>query len=264
MKKMFFSFCAMSLLLSFPAAAQLDLKKAKEDLKKKEEEIIKKAKEEDVVKKATDLVKGEKPLTNDEVVQGLKEALSIGSQHAADSVAKPNGFYKNPALKIPFPPEAKDIKAKLIKLGMQKQVDKFELTLNQAAEEAAKEAAPIFLDAIKNMSVADGFQILRGADTAATHYLKDSTSKALHGKFKPVVIKATKKVELTKYWNPLATKYNKIPGVKKQNPDLDEYVTQRAMAALFQLVAAEELKIRKDPLARVTDLLKKVFGSEKK
>ena len=145
---------------------------------------------------------------------------------------------------------------------MQDQVDKFELTLNRAAEEAAKEAAPIFIDAVKNMSISDGFAILKGDSTAATEYLREKTSAQLKVKFKPVIHNAIEKVEVTKYWNPIITTYNKIPFVEKMNPDLEEYVTQKAMDGLFLMLAQEEAKIRKDPAARVTDLLKRVFGNQ--
>jgi hypothetical protein len=134
------------------------------------------------------------------------------------------------------------------------------MTLNRAAEEAAKDAAPIFLKAITSMSIGDGFSILKGGDNAATTYLKDKTNAELMEKFKPVVANALQKVQITKYWNPLMTKYNSLPMTSKVNPNLEDYVTKKAIEGLFKLVADEELKIRKDPGARVTDILKKVFG----
>jgi hypothetical protein len=204
---------------------------------------------------------GNKALSNEEVVSGLKEALTVGSNKSGEKASKVDGFYKNPAIKIPFPPEAKQMETTLKNVGMTKQVDAFTMNLNRAAEEAAKDAAPIFVAAIKSMSVADGFSILKGADNAATKYLKDKTTNDLTVKFKPIVEAALKKVAITKYWTPLATAYNKIPGTKKQNPNLEAYVTGKALEGLFKLVADEELKIRKDPAARVTDILKKVFGS---
>src|SRR6185369_2079888 len=136
-------------------------------------------------------------------------------------------------------------------------VDEFILTINRAAEEAAKQAAPVFIDAVKKMTITDGLQILKGNDTAATGYLKKTTSPQLHDSFKPVIKSATQKVEVTKYWNPLVTAYNKIPFVTRLNPDLEEYITQRGLTGLFYLVSLEETKIRKDPAARVTDILKK-------
>lgn len=203
----------------------------------------------------------EKPLTNDEVINGLKEALTVGTNNSTAFASKVDGFYKNPSLFIVFPPEAQKVKDWAIKMGMSAQVDKFEMTLNRAAEEAAKDAAPVFVNAIKGMSIGDGFAILKGADNAATQYLIDKTSAELKQKFTPVVQTAIDKVELTKYWNPIITAYNKVPLVQKQNPDLTAYVTDKAMQGLFKLIAEEELKIRKDPVARVTDILKRVFGS---
>ena len=200
-------------------------------------------------------------LTNSEVIRGLKEALSIGARNAAGKASRFNGFYKNPRIKIPFPPEAQKVKTTVEALGMRKQVDKFVETLNRAAEEAAKKAAPIFLDAITGMTIQDGFQILNGPDDAATAYLKKRTTAPLTREFKPVVRRAIKKVQVTKYWNPIATRYNQVPFVKKVNPDLDDYVTKRALAGLFKLIASEEKKIRKNPAARVTEILRKVFGS---
>jgi hypothetical protein len=199
-------------------------------------------------------------LSNDEIVSGLKEALNVGSRNASGSASKRDGFLKNPAIKIPFPNEAKIVESKARQLGMGSQVDRFVTTLNRAAEEASKEAAPVFMDAIKTMTINDGVNILRGGDNAATNYLKGRTSAELTTKFSPIVKRAINKVELTKHWKPIITKYNKIPGVKKMNPDLDRYVTEKTLEGLFKLLADEEAKIRRDPVARVTDLLRKVFG----
>lgn len=204
---------------------------------------------------------GTPALSNDEVIRGLKDALTVGTNNSTGIASKVDGFYKNPKLFIPFPPQAKDVKDKMDALGMKPQTDKFVMTLNRAAEEAAKNAAPIFVTAVKGMSIGDGFAILKGGDNAATQYLKNKTSAELVTKFTPVVKAALDKVQVTKYWKPIITKYNKIPLVKKQNPDLTAYVTDRAIAGLFLLIAEEELKIRKDPAARVSDILQKVFGS---
>lgn len=202
-----------------------------------------------------------KPLSNQEIIDGLKQALSIGSQNASGSASKTDGYFRHPLIKIPFPPQAEKMEKKLRSLGMDKQVDEFVMTMNRAAEEAAKQAAPIFVDAVKSMTITDGINILKGKDTAATNYLRQKTSLSLHDKFKPVILSATQKVDVTKYWNPLITTYNKLPFVDRLNPDLDEYITQKALSGLFYLVSQEEVKIRKDPAARVTDLLKKVFGN---
>jgi len=201
------------------------------------------------------------PLTNDEVISGLRDALTVGTNNSSTFASKVDGFYKNPSLFIPFPPEAQKVKDWATKLGMNDQLDKFVMTLNRSAEEATKDAAPVFVNAIKGMSIGDGFAILKGADNAATQYLKDKTTAELRLKFTPIVQNAINKVELTKYWNPIINNYNKVPFVEKQNPDLTAYVTDRAIEGLFKLIAEEELKIRKDPIARVTDILKRVFGN---
>lgn len=214
-----------------------------------------------IIKDNTGSSTSSKGLTNDEVIRGLKEALTVGTNNSTSLASKVDGFYKNPAIFIPFPPEAQKVKDYAKQLGMTAQVNKFEMTLNRAAEEAAKNAAPIFINAVKSMSIADGFSILKGSNDAATKYLKDKTSAELIQKFKPIIQNAINKVQLTKYWNPIITTYNKVPFVQKQNPDLTAYVTDRALQGLFKLIADEELKIRKDPVARVSDILKKVFGS---
>lgn len=254
MKRILILFVLVLIGTQFPAQTLKDKLKAKADsAKKKAGNIIKK----DSTTKAPSL-------TNEEVIAGLREALTVGTNSATSLASKADGYYKNPRLFIPWPEEAKDMKEKLIKMGYQKKITEFETSLNRAAEEAAKNAAPIFIDAIKNMSIADGFAILNGSnDTAATNYLRKNTYNPLYNKFLPVVKDAIAKVKVTSYWNPLVTTYNKIPGVKKQNPNLDDYVTRKGANGLFVLVADEEAKIRKDPLARVSDLLKKVFGFKK-
>jgi len=203
---------------------------------------------------------GPAPLSNGEVISGLREALTVGTNNSTSLTSKLDGFYKNPEIFIPFPPEAIKVKEKVEALGMKDQVDKFVMTMNRAAETASTEAAPIFINAIKSMTISDGFAILRGADNAATNYLRDKTSGQLKVKFNPVVKNAIDKVEVTKYWNPVITTYNKIPFVEKKNPNLEDYITTRAMDGLFHMIEKEEKKIRKDPVARVTDILKRVFG----
>lgn len=218
-----------------------------------------------VIDKATTIVTGTTKapsLTNDEVINGLKEALNVGTNNSSGIASKADGFLKNPAIFIPWPAEAKDMKEKLIKMGMQKKVTEFETSLNRAAEEAAKKSVPVFKDAITGMSIGDGFTILNGGDTAATHYLREKTYAPLKEKFMPTVKEAVAKVKVTSYWKPLATAYNKLPGVKKQNPNLDDYVCNKAINGLMTLIKDEEAKIRKDPMAQVTDLLKKVFGKK--
>lgn len=201
-------------------------------------------------------------LTNADIIGGLKEALTIGSNNSSKKAAAVDGFFKNPLIKIPFPPEAKKVETLAKELGMTTQVNKFVMTLNRAAETAAKDAAPIFVNAVKALTINDGLQILNGGDDAATVYLRGKTEAELKVKFMPVVKKAITKVQLTRYWTPIVTKYNKIPGVIKQNPNLEDYVTTKAIEGLFKLIAQEETKIRKDPAAQVTSLLQKVFGKK--
>ena len=204
-------------------------------------------------------------LTNDEVIAGLKEALTIGIQNGANLASKTDGFFKNPAIKIPWPEEAQKMRDWASDKPIVKdKAAEVEVTMNRAAEEASKKAAPIFTDAIKGMTVSDGFEILNGPDDAATNYLKKTTTPALVSAFKPVVHDAIESVKLTSLWNPVAEKYNaaaKLMGKEQVTTDLDQYVTDRGISGLFYLVKQEEAKIRKDPVAQVTDLLKKVFGS---
>ncbi len=207
-------------------------------------------------------------LTNGEVIKGLKEALTIGAKNSAGLTSKLDGFYKNPEIFIPFPEEAIKVKNTAMDVGLGNQVEKFEMTLNRAAEEATKEAIPIFVNAITSMSVEDGFKILKGGKGAATAYLKESTRAQLVEKFSPKVQTAIESVELTKYWEPLITKYNSVSSLnpfgnnEEINPDLNAYVTDKAIDGLFTMVTKEEDKIRENPAARVTDLLKKVFSQQ--
>lgn len=205
-------------------------------------------------------------LTNTEVISGLKEALTVGIQNSVSLTSVVDGFMNNAEIRLPFPPDAIKVKEKAIDLGLTSQVEKFELTLNRAAEESTKEALPIFKDAILNMSVSDGFSILNGGQGAATKFLKDNTQAKLIEAFSPKVANAIATVKLTEYWNPIITKYNQamtLTGGQKLNPDLNKYVTERATEGLFHMVEKEENKIRLDPVARVSDLLAKVFGSVK-
>jgi hypothetical protein len=209
---------------------------------------------------------GSGELRNEEVIAGLKEALEKGAERSVEQASKIDGFWGNDRLRIPFPPEADRMKTTLERIGMEKQVNEFELTMNRAAEEATKEAVAVFVTAIKGMSVGDGFAILRGGENAATKYLQEKTMGDLTTRFLPIVEKATSQVALTSYWTPLASAYNKtgaLTGARAVDPDLDAYVTQKAIDGLFILVADEEARIRKDPMARTSDLLQRVFGSQK-
>lgn len=205
---------------------------------------------------------GGEAVSNDEVTEGLKEALVKGISEGSDLVSQVDGYFKNPAIKIPFPPEVEQVETTLRQVGLGGEVDKFVLTLNRGAEDAAKEAKPIFLAAIRQMTIEDAWSILQGQDDAATQYLKTSTSELLKEKFKPVIQNSLSKVNATKYYSDLVSSYNRIPLVQKVNPDLDEYATERAIEGLFVMIAKEEKNIRENPLARTSELLKKVFGSQ--
>lgn len=200
-------------------------------------------------------------LTNQQIVTGLKDALSIGANVATGNASKVDGYNKNPLIRIPFPKEAEDVKKALINIGMKKQVKEFETQLNRAAEDAAKKATPIFINAITKMTITDGLTILKGRQDEATQFLKKNTQTQLNAEFRPVIKASLDKVQITRYWKPLITKYNKLNLGKKQNPNLDAYVTEKAIDGLFKLIAQEEQKIRKDPVARVNDILKLVFGN---
>ena len=205
-------------------------------------------------------------LTNGEVISGLKEALTVGIKNSISLTSVTDGFLQNTEIRLPFPEDAIKVKQKAIEWKMEGQVNKFETTLNRAAEEATKEAFTIFSNAIKNMTVQDGFAILNGGNGSATRFLKDQTTAQLVEAFKPKVEQAIATVKLTDYWNPVITKYNtamSVTGGQKINPDLTDYVTKKAISGLFVMVEKEENKIRVDPLARISDLLAKVFGSIK-
>lgn len=199
-------------------------------------------------------------LGTSDIIAGLKEALVVGSQKGTASLSKVDGFFANAALKILLPPEAQKVETTLRKVGLGKQVDDAILSMNRAAEDACKSAAPIFVNAIKQMSFQDALGILKGSDTAATSYLKGKTTAQLTEAFRPVIEQSLAKVNATKYWNSLMTTYNKLPMVQKVNPDLSGYVTEKSLGGIFYQVGLEEQQIRKDPLARTSDILKKVFA----
>lgn len=205
---------------------------------------------------------GDKPLTTTEVNEGLKEALIKGISTGSDLASQLDGYFKNPEIKIPFPPDVKKVEDRLRQLGLGSEVDKFVMTLNRGAEDAAKEAKPIFIAAIKQMTIDDAWAILRGEPDAATQFLKRTTSAQLIEKFSPVIQASLNKVNATKYYSELVTRYNSIPFVQKVNPDLNDYATDLAMQGLFNMIAKEEKSIRQDPVARTTELLRRVFGQK--
>ena len=201
--------------------------------------------------------------TSAEVGEGLKEALIKGISAGTSQVSQTDGYFKNLAIKIPFPPDLKKVEQKLRQLGFGNEVDNFVMTMNRGAEDAAKEVKPIFVNAIRSMTIEDAWGILKGSPDAATQYLKRTTSPQIKEKFKPVIQNSLNKVSATKYYGDLVNTYNRIPFVEKVNPDLNEYATDLAMRGLFVTIANEEKKIRDNPLERTTDLLRKVFGYQK-
>ena len=198
-------------------------------------------------------------LSNDDIISGLKEALRVGTDSSSKKLSKPDGFFSDAAIKILMPEEAQQVEKTLRSVGMGKMVDKAVLSMNRAAEDAASGIGDIFWTSIKQMSVTDGLQILQGGDFAATDYLKKTTTSELTEKFRPVIEASLTKVDATKYWKDVFSKYNMVSS-KQVNTDLTAYVTEKALAGLFHNIRLEEQKIRKDPAAQVTGILKKVFG----
>jgi hypothetical protein len=195
-----------------------------------------------------------------EINSGIKEALEKGIGISTERLSLQNGFLGNLDVKILFPQEAKNVESTLRSLGLGSMCDQMIVSLNRAAEDAAKEAKPIFVDAIKKMSIADVQKILMGKQNAATTYFQGTTKTALQTRFSPIINTSLKKVDATKYWSDVMTQYNKVPFVKKINTDLTAYVTQKAIEGLFVEIAKEELKIRETLSARTSPLLQKVFG----
>ncbi len=218
----------------------------------------------DWLKKAEDQIGGKgspSGYSNQEAVAALKEALEMGSRNATDRLSRPDGFLGNALIKILLPPEARQVETTLRSLGMGKYVDEAIVAMNRAAEDASSRAVPLFVQAIKGMSVADGISIVKGGEGAATRYLESRTSGQLTKEFKPVIDQSLSRVRATQYWKELFEVYNRLPTTRqKVNPDLSAHVTEKALEGLFKTIAEEENKIRKDPAAQVTGLLKKVFG----
>ena len=216
-----------------------------------------------------DLFKGVKgflgggELSENKIIQGLKEALEIGTNNAVETVSKVHGYYKNPKIRIPLPGAVKKVERILRGVGYGPQVDAFELSMNRAAEKAAPEAKALFWDTIKKMSFTDARKILNGRDNEATLYFKEKTQDRLGQTFKPIVHTAMSEVGVTRSYQALDAKVRSIPFADNLSFDLDKYVTNRALDGLFFMLAEEERKIRQNPAARVTDLLKEVFGKKR-
>lgn len=217
---------------------------------------------------------GTVPLTNQEIINGLKEALRVSTDTAVAIVSKPNGFFGDPLIKIGLPPQANIImenkdNAILKTLGVSAMIDDVVLRMNRAAEESSTKAANIFINSIKSMSFTDAYSILKGSDTAATHFFRTNSYNQLYAEFNPVINKyldeaLVGEVSTNQAWNNLTTVYNKAARFSSSltpvNTKLDDYATRKAIDGLFVKLAEEEKQIRKDPLARVTDILKRVFN----
>jgi len=214
-----------------------------------------------ILDSAKKTVSGDSSISTDEMIQGLKEALTIGTQNAVATVSKADGYYNNPDIKIPLPEEIEKAGKYLRLAGYGPKVDEFEQSMNRAAEQAAPEAKQIFLGAVKEMKIQDAQKILDGPDNAATSYFKDKTYTRLQEIFKPIVTDTMGQVGVTRQFQDINNKLSSIPLADKASVDLDQYVTDKSLDGLFFMLAEEEKKIRQDPAARVTDILKKVFGS---
>ena len=218
-----------------------------------------------VLKKAAEKVNKElinkNLFSEEEAANALKETLNKGMGKGVSVLSVKDGYFANPKVKIPFPKNATKVADKLKKLGMQKQVDEVVLSINRAAEDAAKSAKSIFVDAIKKMSIKDAIGIVKGNKTAGTDYLNRNTNSALANTFKPIIKTSLEKVNATKRWESVMNTYNKIPFVEKVNPELETYVTEKAISGLFFMLAQQEIAIRENPKERTSALLKKVFGN---
>jgi predicted S18 family serine protease len=200
-------------------------------------------------------------ISNAEAGSGIKEALAQGIVKSVLRLNSPDGFFKDALYKVLLPPDALKIENTLRSLGFNNLVDKAILQINRGAEDAAGYAKPIFVDAIKSMTLNDAIGLIRNGDTSATHFFREKTTDKLIAAFSPVIKSSLDRTEATKYYSEMVTKYNNLPIVfKKVNPDLTGYVTEKATGALFSLIAKEEVNIRSNIAARTTDLLKKVFG----
>ena len=215
----------------------------------------------DLLKKASNMaMPSSSGLSADEIAGGLKEALQKGAQTGAAKLSSPGGFLENVALKIIMPPEAQKIESTLRKLGFNQLMDDMIVSMNRAAEDACKTAVPIFTSAIKEMTITDGINILRGSDTSATSYLRTKTNTALTQSFSPIIKTSLDKVNATQYWEKIITTYNKVPLIgKKMNPDLVAYVTDKSLSGIYTEIASQEKDIRANPAARTSALLQKVF-----
>lgn len=213
-----------------------------------------------VVNNLPEILEQNQAITNLDISNGLKEALNKGISQEVSKLTQKKGFYNNELVRIALPDELKKVDETLRKFGLGNLADKGLIALNATAEDAVKTATPIFVDAVKGMSFADAKNILMGNNKAATSYLENTTNQKLYASFSPVIQKSFDKVGAADIWNQLITRYNQIPFIKKVNPDLTDYVTQKALDGVYTMIAIEEQKIRTDLNERTSGLLKKVFA----
>ena len=232
-------------------------------------DLLKRANEKAQAKKTTTTAPSSRNSVTDllgttDIGAGLKEALQKGVTEQVTKLTAVDGFYKNETVKILFPEELQKVDKTLRSIGLSSLADEGVKALNRAAEDAVKEATPIFVSAITSMKITDAKNILTGGDTAATTYLEGTTSTSLAAKFSPVIQTSLGKVGADKIWETIIARYNKVPLVTKVNPDLTNYVTKKAMEGVFKMIAVEEKDIRTNMAARTSDLLKRVFAMQDK
>lgn len=216
----------------------------------------------DILNKVQKATGGSGAISQNDMVDGLKQALEIGTTKSVETVSGVNGYYGNPKIRIPLPESVEKVKQVLVMAGYEEKVNAFELSMNRAAEQAAPKARDLFLDSIKQMEVSDAQKILNGRENEATLYFEEKTRAKLFETFEPIVHSSMSETGVTRSYQDLDSKVRSIPFTKSMSLDLDEYVTNKSLDGLFLMVAEEEFKIRQNPTARVTDLLKKVFGAQ--
>ncbi|MDF2180669.1 DUF4197 domain-containing protein [Neptuniibacter sp. CAU 1671] len=250
MQRRIFALCFLSISL-VTAHTQAGWKDLVTDLKESSEQYLQKS----------DTTSTSTQLDLNTMIAGLKEALQVGSQRVVENVSAPGGYLNNPDIRIPLPPSIEKVSGILKKYGLKDQVNQFEESINRAAENAAPQATELLVNAVKEMSFEDAKKIYQGADNAATEYFEKHTRDQLQQLFKPKVNDSLQQVGATRYYSQLAGKAKDLPYVGDQvNVDLDSYVTDQALDGLFTMLAVEEKKIRENPAARTTELLKQVFG----
>lgn len=212
------------------------------------------------IKKINDQLANARPLNNKTIVAGLKQALEVGTKNSVNITSQEGGFSDNSLIRINTPKELDKLVSTLNKLGLSRYVDSFELQMNRAAETASAEAKQVFFNSISKMSLRDGLNILQGSDDAATQFFRNTSTQELSNKFKPIITQSMSKIGFYDEYKNLLKTYNAIPFTKKPDLNIENYLLQQTLDGLFIMIAKEELKIRKDPAARVTELLRRVFG----